>query len=97
MEDGRILKQQLKVSSQIDKYFGANNARLNLTPRPPQGGAWAAKTADTEQYLTVDFGRNMRVIEIATGASAAWQKMIEGRISYIEDMIMIYFFDGVLT
>ena len=86
MEDGRILKQQLTVSSEWNRYHGANNARLNFIPSKPLSGGWSAETNNQDQFLQVDFGRNVKVSAVATqGRQDMDQWVKEYKLAYIEE------------
>ena len=86
MEDGRILKQQLTASTIWGKAYDANKARLNLKPKGTEGGAWAALYANENQFLQVDFGRNVKVSAVATqGRGAMYRWVKEYKLAYSEE------------
>ena len=66
LESGHITDQQIKASSSWDKRHGTANARLNLAAARGKTGAWSSETLDQNQWLQVDFGRNVKVKKIAT-------------------------------
>ena len=73
MASGAITDQQITASSEWDKTFGAENARLHLTAKNGKRGAWSSKSNDLNAWIQVDFGRNVKVTKFATqGWGGEW-------------------------
>ena len=66
MENGLVTNQQMSASSTLDKDHGAEYARLNGPAIKGKTGAWAAKTNDQNQFLQVDFWRNVKITKFET-------------------------------
>ena len=66
LESGLVTNQQMSASSSLDKDHGPENARLNLAAIRGKTGAWAAKTNDQNQFLQVDFWRNVKITKLQT-------------------------------
>ncbi|XP_028514523.1 lactadherin-like [Exaiptasia diaphana] len=50
------------------------------------GGAWVAKTSNKEQFLIVDFGQNVKVIQIATQGRQEMDRWVKKyKVSYREE------------
>ena len=66
MESGAIPVQQITASSEWDKNHAAGRARLNIASWHRKVGAWLAKYRDLNQWIQVDFGRNVKITKFAT-------------------------------
>ncbi|XP_020603386.1 coagulation factor V-like [Orbicella faveolata] len=66
LENGLVTNQQMSASSSLDKDHGPENARLNLAAIRGKTGAWAAKTNNQNQFLQVDFWRNVKITKLQT-------------------------------
>ncbi len=66
MESGAITNQQMTAFSQYDVNHGPENARLNHVADGRKMGAWSAVKNEKEQWLKVDFGRNVKITKFAT-------------------------------
>ena len=66
MENGRITRQQISVSSTYDRYHGPENARLKLPASRGKIGAWCSEKLDSNQFLQVDFLQNVKLTKFAT-------------------------------
>ena len=66
LENGLITNQQMSASSSLDKDHGPENARLNLAAIRGKTGAWAAKTNNKNQFLQIDFWRNVKISKLQT-------------------------------
>lgn len=63
MESGAILDSQITASSEVSSDYVAHQARLNV-----QAGqtCWAAGANDVNQWLQVDFLKNVTLSKVAT-------------------------------
>ena len=66
MESGAITNQQITAYSQYSVNHGPENARLNHAADGRKMGAWSAATNDLNQWLQVDFGRNVKITKFVT-------------------------------
>lgn len=66
MGSGAITSQQITAYSQHDVNHGPENARLNHAADGRKMGAWSAEANDLNQWLQVDFGRNVKITKFAT-------------------------------
>ena len=66
LESGLVTFQQMTASSTFKKNHGPSNGRLNHAAANGKTGAWSAGANDTNQWLQVDFGRNVRITKLAT-------------------------------
>ena len=66
LESGLVTNQQMSASSSLDKDHGPENARLNLAAIRGKTGAWAAETNNKNQFLQVDFWRNVKITKLQT-------------------------------
>ncbi|KAL9964355.1 hypothetical protein ACROYT_G027986 [Oculina patagonica] len=66
LESGAITNQQMTAFSQYDVNHGPENARLNHVADGRKMGAWSAVKNEKEQWLKVDFGRNVKITKFAT-------------------------------
>ena len=66
LESGLVTNQQMTASSSYNKYHGPSNARLNFAAARGKTGAWSAGTNDQNQWLQVDFLRNVKITKFAT-------------------------------
>ena len=66
LESGAIKNQQITAFSQYDVNHGPENARLSHVADGRKKGTWSAETSDANQWLQVDFGRNVKITKFAT-------------------------------
>ena len=66
MRNGRIRATQITASSSWDKNHAPSNGRLFFQRSGSRMGAWCVRHNNRYQWLSVDFGRTMRVVKIAT-------------------------------
>ena len=66
MESGLVTDQQMSASSSYDKNHGPENAMLNLAAARGKTGAWSSKTNVQNQFLQVDFWRNVKITKFQT-------------------------------
>lgn len=86
MQNGRIRASQITASSSWDKNHAANNGRLHLKRAGSRMGAWCARHNNRYQWLSVDFGRPMRITKIASqGRHDARQWVTQYYFSYGQD------------
>lgn len=86
MESGVITKQQITASSSWNKYHGPDNARLNLVRARGKTGSWSAASNDANQWLQVDFSRNMKISRFATqGRQDSAQWVTRYKLAYSPD------------
>ena len=80
----------MSASSSGDKEHGAENARLNFAAMRWKTGAWAAKTNDQDQFLQVDFWRNVKIKRFQTQGyhNYAW---------WVQKYTLAYSMDGSST
>ena len=66
LESGLVTFQEMTASSTFKKNHGPSNGRLNHAAANGKTGAWSAGANDANQWLQVDFGRNVRITKLAT-------------------------------
>lgn len=66
LESGLVTKQQMSASSSRNKYYGPENARLNFAAVRGKKGAWSSKRNDQNEFLQVDFWRNVKITKFQT-------------------------------
>ena len=66
LESGLITDQQITASSSLRKANGKQNARLNHQAARGKKSAWSAGRNDLNQWLQIDFGRNVKITKLAT-------------------------------
>ena len=66
LESGLITDQQITASSSWDAAHGQQNARLNHQAARGKTSAWSAQSNDLNQWLQIDFGRNVKITKLAT-------------------------------
>ena len=77
MENGALKNQQITASSQYDVNHGPENARLNHAADGRKIGAWSAETNDANQWLQVDFGRNVKITKFQTQGRQDWEQWVK--------------------
>lgn len=82
MEDHRITDQQITASSSLDQDHGPANARLNANKNP---GFWSANTNDENQWIQVDFGRNVKIASVFTQGKSNTEWVNSFTLTYSED------------
>ena len=88
MQNGRIRATQIAASSSWDKNHAPNNGRLFFRRSGSRMGAWCARHNNRYQWLSVDFGRAMRVVKIATqGRQDARQWVTQYYLSSSQDNV----------
>lgn len=88
MQNGRIRATQITASSSWDKNHAPNNGRLFFRRTGSRMGAWCARHNNRYQWLSVDFGRAMRVVKIATqGRHDARQWVTQYYLSFSQDNV----------
>ena len=86
MESGAITDEQITASSEYSKKHGAGNARLNVAAANGKKGAWSSKSNDLNQWIQVDFGRNVKVIKFATQGRSDYEQWVTSyTLSYSVD------------
>ena len=86
MQNGRLRASQITASSSWDKNHAANYGRLHLKRTGSRMGAWCARHNNRYQWLSVDFGRPMRVTKLASqGRHDARQWVTQYYLSYSQD------------
>lgn len=66
LESGLITDQQITASSSWNTAHGKQNARLNRQAARGKTSAWSAGSNDLNQWLQIDFGRNVKITKLAT-------------------------------
>lgn len=66
LESGAIKNQHITASSKYSVNHGPENARLKHVADGRKKGAWSAETNNADQWLQVDFGRNVKITKFAT-------------------------------
>ena len=88
MQNGRLRASQITASSSWDKNHAANNGRLHLKRAGSRMGAWCARHNNRYQWLSVDFGRPMRITKVASqGRQDARQWVTQYYLSYSQDSV----------
>ena len=83
MENGEISDDQITASSQYRYDDRASNARLNFNKN---GGAWAARTNDQNQWLQVDFQRSTIITGISTQGRIPYAQFVKSyTVSFSDD------------
>lgn len=86
MESGLVTDQQISASSTWSKTHGPENARLNLVAARGKTGAWSAKTNDQNQFLEVDFWRDVKISKFQTQGRQDYDQWIKKyKLSYSVD------------
>ena len=86
MESGLVTDQQMSASSLWNKHHGPENARLNSVAGRGKTGAWSAEQNDQNQFLQVDFGRNIKMTKFQTqGRQDMDQWVKKYKLSYSVD------------
>lgn len=76
----------MSASSSWNKNLGPENARLNLVATGGKTGAWSAEINDRNQFLQVDFSRNVKITKFQTqGRQDADQWVKKYTLSYSVD------------
>ncbi|CAH3128096.1 unnamed protein product, partial [Pocillopora meandrina] len=83
LESGLITDQQITASSSWDAAHGQQNARLNHQAARGKTSAWSAQSNDLNQWLQIDFGRNVKITKLAT----------QGRNDYGDQRVKSYTLD----
>lgn len=65
LESGLVTDQQMSASS-FSVNHEPSQGRLNLRVGRGKKGAWCSRTKDQNQYLQVDFWRNVKITKVAT-------------------------------
>ncbi|XP_068726462.1 lactadherin-like [Montipora capricornis] len=65
LQNGRLRSNQMKASSQWDKYHAAFLGRLQGMRRGKYMGAWCARINNRYQYIQIDFGKPAKIIKMA--------------------------------
>lgn len=86
LANGIVTNQQMSASSSWDKDHGPENARLNLAAIRGKTGGWATNTNNQNQFLQVDFWRNVKITKLQTQGyhNRAWWVQKYG-LSYSAD------------
>ncbi|CAH3022884.1 unnamed protein product [Porites evermanni] len=88
MQNGRIRAIQITASSSWDKNHSPNNGRLFFRRTGSRMGAWCARHNTRYQWLSVDFGRTMRVVKIATQGRQDYRQWVtQYYLSYSQDNV----------
>ena len=88
MQNGRIRATQITASSSWDKNHSPNNGRLFFRRTGSRMGAWCARHNSRYQWLSVDFGRTMRVVKIATQGRQDYRQWVtQYYLSYSQDNV----------
>ena len=77
MESGAIKHQQITAYSQYSENHGPENARLNHVADGRKMGAWSAKTNDLDQWLQVDFGRDVKITKFVTQGRQDYKQWVK--------------------
>ena len=87
MESKVIPDSRISASSEWDRNHGAINARLNFKRTGSRRSAWSAKVNDGNQWLKVDFGRQVAVthIKIQGREDCCNQWVTSYSVSYSQD------------
>ncbi|KAL9964359.1 hypothetical protein ACROYT_G027990 [Oculina patagonica] len=86
LESGAITNQQMTAFSQHSVNHGPENARLNHVADGRKMGAWSAANNNQDQWLKVDFGRNVKITKFATqGRQDANQWVKTYKLSFSEE------------
>ncbi|KAL9982962.1 hypothetical protein ACROYT_G005077 [Oculina patagonica] len=86
LESGLVTDQQMSASSLWEKSHGPENARLNLAAARGKTGAWSAKTNDQNQFLQVDFWRNVKITKFQTQGRQDYEQWVKKyKLSYSVD------------
>ena len=77
MESGLVTDQQISASSSWNKHHGPENARLNLVAARGKTGAWSAESNDRNQFLQVDFWRDVKITKFQTQGRQDWDQWVK--------------------
>ena len=90
MENGAISDSQISASSQWDSSLSPKNGRLNHE----QGGAWAARRNNDEQWLQIDLrDQQTKVTRVGTqGRSRNRQRVRKYKLQYGNDEGSLQYF-----
>lgn len=66
LESGAVTNQRMTAYSRYSVNHGPENARLNHVADGRKMGAWSAENNNQDQWLKVDFGRNVKITKFAT-------------------------------
>ena len=77
MESGAVKNQQITAYSQYSENHGPENARLNHVADGRKMGAWSAKTNDLNQWLQVDFGRDVKITKFVTQGRQDYKQWVK--------------------
>lgn len=85
LENGLVTDQQMSASS-FSVSHEPSQGRLNLRVGRGKKGAWCSRTKDQNQFLQVDFWRNVKITKIATqGRQDYSQWVTQYKLSYAVD------------
>lgn len=91
MESGAVTYQQITASSSYNKNHGPSNARLNNVAANGKTGAWSAGANDANQWLQVDFGRNVKITKFDTQGRQDYDQWVKTfTLSYSADGVSVF-------
>ena len=84
MENYQITAEQISASSQFDENYVPSHGRLNYMG---DGGAWAAKVIDLNQWIQIDLRVEANITFVATQGSYAGphQRVTQYKLQYSKD------------
>ena len=84
MENYQITAAQISASTQLDENYVPSHGRLNYMG---DGGAWAAKVNDSNQWIQIDLRVEANVTFVATQGRYAdlYQRVTEYKLQYSKD------------
>ena len=86
MQNGKLPNSAITASSQLNSYYGPENARLHFHPQSGRNGAWIPNKQDHAQWLQVDFGVETVITRVETqGRQDAAQWIKEYTLRYSTD------------
>ncbi len=91
MESGAIYDSQISASSEHDSFAVAMFGRLNVEG---QGGGWAARILETNQWLQIDLiNQDTRVVRVATQGRAHWEQWVKlYKLQYSNDADKFHYY-----
>ena len=86
MQNENLPNSAISASSQLNSYYGPENARLHFHPQSGRNGAWIPNKQDHAQWLQVDFGVETVITRVETqGRQDAAQWVKEYTLRYSTD------------
>ena len=85
MESGHVTDQQMSAST-FREGLEPQRGRLNTTRAYPLKGSWSASVEDVNQFLQVDFWRDVKITRFETQGQQDWDHWVTTyKLAYAED------------